>query len=284
MSLKTFEFLDLQNNLFKKYYSEVNNFFLDKHKEFPSFGLQRQIMIFYLGLVRFYNIDLIIESGVGLGFSTRYLIDFSDKFNVKTISIDLNKNDLYVKERNIHFKKNSMSSFVEGDGFLKVAELVKKNQNSRIALMLDGPKNLEAICLHYLSCFINNNVVFTFIDDIIVNSREHKSLKKSNFFYVYDLVNKELIFRNNKKKTLDSYINFKKKIKTEAELNLPIKLSNLFVKKEIIIWNKKKYSNILNLWFNPIFFLILIKLRLSSKIILLFLKIFRKINIISSNK
>lgn len=284
MSLKTFESLDLQNNLFKKYYSEVNNFFLDKHKEFPSFGLQRQIMIFYLGLVRFYNINLIIESGVGLGFSTRYLIDFSDKFNVKTISIDLNKNDLYVKERNIHFKKNSMSSFVEGDGFLKVAELVKKNQNSRIALMLDGPKNLEAICLHYLSCFINNNVVFTFIDDIIVNSREHKSLKKSNFFYVYDLVNKELIFRNNKKKTLDSYINFKKKIKTEAELNLPIKLSNLFVKKEIIIWNKKKYSNILNLWFNPIFFLILIKLRLSSKKILLFLKVFRKINIISSNK
>ena len=56
MSLKTFEFLDLQNNLFKKYYSEVNNFFLDKLKEFPSFGLQRQIMIFYLGLVRFYNI------------------------------------------------------------------------------------------------------------------------------------------------------------------------------------------------------------------------------------
>ena len=111
-----------------------------------------------------------------------------------------------------------MSSFVEGDGFLKVAELVKKNQNNRIALMLDGPKNLEAICLHYLSCFINNNVVFNFIYYIILNSREHKSLKKSNFFYVYDLVNKELIFRNNKKKTLDSYINFKKRIKSARSI------------------------------------------------------------------
>ena len=63
-------------------------------------------MIFYLGLLIFYNVDLIIESRIGFGFSTRYLIDFSDKFNVKTVSIDLNKNELYIKEGNIHFKKN----------------------------------------------------------------------------------------------------------------------------------------------------------------------------------
>ena len=74
MSLKTLNFNDLQNHLFKKFYSEVNDFFLDKRKEFPSFDVQRQIMIFYLKPVRLYNVDLIIELGIGLEFSTRYLI------------------------------------------------------------------------------------------------------------------------------------------------------------------------------------------------------------------
>jgi hypothetical protein len=280
MSKNLFNNKDLSSNLFQECYNEVNNFFSNKTIEFPLYGIHKQIMVFYLALVRFYKINLVIESGVGMGYSTKYLIDFSEKFNIQTVSIDLNINQLYCKHRNVEFKKNSLSSFEEGDGFLKVSELVMQNKDKKIALFLDGPKHLEAISLHDICCLLSKNVIFSFIDDILVNSNSFKSLKNYNYFYIYDLLNKEKIFRENKKKVLESYFRLKNKNnKSEAELKSRTRISNLFVKREVILWNKtKNYLPIFRILFSPIIFFFLYKLKFSSKIILFFLKLFRKVN------
>jgi hypothetical protein len=278
----------LQNKSFQEHYSSVHNFFLEKPIKFPLYGIQKQIMVFYLSLVRFYKIDLIIESGVGMGFSTEYLINFSKEFGVETISIDLNINQIYVNHRqNLSFE-NSKSSFVEGDGFIKILKIVKqvKNLHKNIALFLDGPKNLEAICLHHLCCLINPKINFTFLDDVIPNSVVHKSLEKNSYFYIYDLINKNKLFRIDKKEVLKSYLKLQlKKHKTEAELNSQIKIANLFKKREVIIFNyKKRYFHLFFLWFNPLFFYFLVKLKFSTKKILFFLIIFRKINYLLEKK
>ena len=264
---------DIKKKEFEKTYLEVSNFCNSIQTNYPHFGIHKHHIIFFLALVKFFKIEIIIESGIGPGHSTKHIIEFCNQYKINSISIDFNKNDFYFDKRIIDFKDTNYSKFVEGDGFIEVIKQIKKNKNKKIAFLLDGPKNIEALSLFYSCNLISNNIEFCLLDDVMENSNTHEILKKNNnYFYLYDLLKKNNIFRNDKKKTLQIFYNEKNLTPNLSK----IRYGNLFQKREVILLKTKRYFDIKFLTINPFIIFLLTQLKLIN-VIKLFLKIFRKI-------
>jgi hypothetical protein len=273
---------DIKKNEFEKSYLEVSNFFNSIQANYPHFGIHKHHIIFFLALVKFFKIEIIIESGIGPGHSTKHIMQFCNQYKINSISIDLNNNNFYYDKKIIDFIDRDFSKFVEGDGFIEVIKQIKKNKNKKIALLLDGPKNIEALSLFYSCNLISNNIEFCLLDDVMENSNTHEILNKNNnnnYFYLYDLLKKNNIFRNDKKKTLQIFYN---------EKNLYPNLSksryaNLFQKREVILLKTKRYFNMKFLTINPFIIYLLTQLNLISLIKIL-LKLFRKMQLLINLK
>lgn len=81
------------------------------------------------------RVDLIIESGVKHGFSTRII---AQAYDGNVISID----------REIAIKPiNHKSTLIEGDSIQIIPELLERHADKRIGVLLDGPKGLKALAL-----------------------------------------------------------------------------------------------------------------------------------------
>jgi len=263
---------NIRKNGFEKTYLEVSNFCNSIQTNYPHFGIHKHHIIFFLALVKFFKIEIIIESGIGPGHSTKHIIQFCNQYKINSISIDWS-NNFYDDKKTIDFIDRDFSKFVKGDGFIEVIKQIEKNKNKKIALLLDGPKNIEALSLFYSCNLISNNIEFCLLDDVIENSNTHEILKKNNnYFYLYDLLKKNNIFRNDKKKTLQIFYNEKNLYPNLSK----IRYGNIFQKKEVILLKKKKYFNIKFLTINPFNIFLLTQLKLIY-VIKFFLKIFRKI-------
>ena len=264
---------DIKKIEFEKTYQEVSGFFNSIQADYPHFGIHKHHIIFFLALVKFYKIEIIIETGIGSGHSTKHIIQFCNQYKINSISIDFNNNNFYYDKRIINFIDTDFSKFVQGDGFIEVIKQIKKNKNKKIALLLDGPKNIEALSLFYSCNLISNNIEFCLLDDVMENSNTHEILKKNNnYFYLYDLLKKNNIFRNDKKKTLQIFYNEKNLTPNLSK----IRYGNIFQKREVILLKTKRYFDIKFLTINPFIIFLLTQLKLIN-VIKLFLKIFRKI-------
>ena len=202
-------------------------------KQYHHYGIHFHIIIFYLALNKFFKTDVILESGVGPGHSTKYINIYCSLYGTKSYSVDFNTN--YLNQRVVNLKKlKKNSKFIEGDGYFELLKLVKKYKNKNITLLLDGPKGMRGLSLIYTCMLLNKNIKFALIDDVIKKSKTFNSLKKNKFaINIYDLMKKDSIFNKNKEKTLNIFRKDKRNLSN-------ITTKTLFEKREWIIFKFDK--------------------------------------------
>lgn len=121
----------------------------------------------FISMVRKNKVKVIIESGRMYGYSTYLLGIFAKKNNIKFISIDIEQyksavrfSKKILKNLNIEYKRfNSLKDYK------KFLDIIKNNSTNNIGILIDGPKDCNALFLANL--FLKyNKVKFVFIDNI----------------------------------------------------------------------------------------------------------------------
>ena len=164
------------NNL-KEKFCEIADKIINKYiKNNSHLTYYRQGIFFSEGFsfCNFYDIfecDIIIESGLRFGGSTRMFLNYFDNDTIiKTNDLcsETTKNDIkntinLIREE--HPKRDW--AFYPGDGKKVVIDLIKKYENTdkKIAILLDGPKYDLALEIQEM-CFKFNNVKFVAIHDM----------------------------------------------------------------------------------------------------------------------
>ena len=199
---------------------------------YPHHGFHFHIMIFYLAMNKFYKTRLLIESGVGPGHSTKYIMKYAKNNKIESLSIDFGSN--YLNRRVVKFnKKNSYSSYIEGDGYFEILKKIK-GINQNFSLLLDGPKGFKALSLIYVCFELNSNLKFSILDDVLKGSKVFKELKKNKqSINIYNLMKSDQTFKTNKNYTLKI---FKKDKKNYSN----IKKKDIFWEREYLLLNNNK--------------------------------------------
>lgn len=104
---------------------------------FPS-----EMFLFYMEALKV-NPDLIIESGVGYGGSTRYLTKLFPNEAPEIIAID----DERYKKPGVKSRLRWRVMFIPGDSLEVMPALVSKTEAKRIVILIDGPKGQAAVDL-----------------------------------------------------------------------------------------------------------------------------------------
>ena len=134
-----------------------------RHGIFPSEGLV------FVSFCRHHDVDIVIESGTCLGYSTEI---FSRSLeNTKIYTIDLNWSnegtailgEEHIATRNKLNLLNNTEA-IEGDSNQEIPKLLKKYLNKKIAIFIDGPKGWRANRLA-LECLKNKDVKFVGVHD-----------------------------------------------------------------------------------------------------------------------
>ena len=231
-------------------FSDTSKFVNDFKLNFHYYGIDKPTIIFFLTYVRYAKINLIIESGIGPGFSTFYLHKFSRKFNIKVFSIEaygLNRAFWEIPEKEDYF------NLVRGNGIYEIPKIINENSSKKIAILLDGPKREMAICLSYAIFNLSNNVEFILLDDLEKDKPYFKFLLKNNVLIFDQLLKKYLPYRKEKLTKLKEYYEEKKvNKKTMLQHSKKDVLFNLrgifFPKKRYFIFSLK------NILLQPIIF------------------------------
>ena len=97
------------------------------------------------------GVDLIIESGTAYGTSAEF---FAKYFDCDIITIDHDKFYGQYGATRDKLSKYKNLSFVKGDSFTKIPELLKANSDKKIGIFIDGPKDSQQMDLRKV---INRN-------------------------------------------------------------------------------------------------------------------------------
>jgi len=106
-----------------------------------------------------YNVDMLIESGIGDGHSTQIWGNYNKDILIKAFDIKLKE---ATKNRLSHLKNVSMES---GDGRILIPESVRNNKDKKIGIFMDGPKGFESFKV-VEECYRCDNVAFIAIHDL----------------------------------------------------------------------------------------------------------------------
>lgn len=125
-------------------------------------------------LAKHYNIDILIESGVYRGGSTSlWGRVFSDKqiYSVDYVQEGNNARQKWNAVRETYKTLYPNITFIEGNGIKVLPEIIEENENAKIGVFVDGPKDniglrLAETCLSY------SNVQFSSLHDWY-NSEEY---------------------------------------------------------------------------------------------------------------
>jgi hypothetical protein len=220
-----------------------SKFFIDIHKKqsfayrnlldsYPHNGFHYHIMILYLALNKFFKTKLLIESGVGPGHSTKYIMSYVKKNKIRSLSVDFGNN--YLNRRVINFnKKNYLSSYIEGDGYFEILKKLK-TINSNFSLLVDGPKNFKALSLIYVCFELNKFLKFAIMDDVLKKSKVFNEIKKNKFAVnIYDLMQIDKTFKKNKLQTLKAFYKDEKNYSN-------ITKKNIFYEREYLLLRNNK--------------------------------------------
>ena len=118
------------NNYITEYIKKTRDIEYKHNGAFKS-----EIFILY-ALHKLFNCNLFIESGLDNGVSTETLLSLID---CEYLGIDLNENCFASKIDKLNFK------FYSGDSTKIIQDHILNNQDSKISIFIDGPKNLQAI-------------------------------------------------------------------------------------------------------------------------------------------
>ena len=149
---------------------------MESHK-FQTAGIFYAEAFAFLCMCDLLKIDLIIESGMARGNSTEI---FLKNFSGEVITFEINKMPYHDEVENRLRKFNNLKEIYFLDSNLFIDEIIQKKSDKRIALFIDGPKDVEAVNL-LVKCFKNKNLLFGGIHDIanpVTKTRPHYGFMK----------------------------------------------------------------------------------------------------------
>lgn len=106
---------------------------------FPS-----EMFLFYLQAQDFGEDDLILESGVGFGGSTTYLVELFPKTTIASVDSDAYQQLQFFMQR---MKRHKNLHLTRGDALRLLPLLAQRARADRIAVLIDGPKRMAAVSL-----------------------------------------------------------------------------------------------------------------------------------------
>jgi len=127
-------------------------------------------------LMRHFDVDLMIESGVAYGGSTEMMAQFTKKPIIAIDTFDA-YSDSYAYVTNRMSKYNNVK-IVQGNSYEKIPEILESFKGNKVGLFIDGPKGLEAVELAYRAYFEEDRIKFICIHDIKYQSPEAVRCKK----------------------------------------------------------------------------------------------------------
>lgn len=169
-------------------------------------------------LYDYLNIDLLIESGTANGRSAEVFAKYDMK---NIISIDTANLKIYSKEQNNELwesVKKRLSiykniNFLKADSMTEIPKLLRQHKDKRVAINIDGPKDILACDLANICCKYDN-VKFVSIHDQLHNKNVMNRYFK-NVFYT-----SESWYRSRfKDLDVDDMVELKKRIKIKDNFN-----------------------------------------------------------------
>jgi hypothetical protein len=134
---------------------------MEDHK-FQTAGIFYAEAFAFLNMCELYDIDLILESGMARGNSTEI---FLKNFKGEVITFEYSKKDYHTEVEKRLMKYKNLKKIMYEDSMSGFERVISENLDKRIALFIDGPKDLGAVSLAKKS-FNNQNVKFCGIHDI----------------------------------------------------------------------------------------------------------------------
>ena len=157
----------------------------NKHLTYFKNGIFFSEGFAFINFFKMFNCDILIESGLRYGGSTRMFLNFFDN------STTILTNDLFEQHtkdigNTLNLIKKDYNNrnwkFYPGDGEKVILDLIKKYENTdkKIAVLIDGPKYEIALKIQE-ECLKFKNVKFVAIHDIVNNVYpvENKNLLES---------------------------------------------------------------------------------------------------------
>lgn len=154
-----------------------------------SHGILNSEMLLFISLVKYFGVNLIIESGRSKGYSTNILAESFKNFKYKIFSVEYDKYSPNVKISFERLRKYKNLNLIFGNSFDIIPQIIKEN----CCILIDGPKGFKSIKLA-VKLLQNPYVKAIFIHDLYRDSPFRKDAEKifSNYFFTddYDYVNK----------------------------------------------------------------------------------------------
>lgn len=113
----------------------------------------------FCALADYYGADLIIESGICNGGSTIILCKYFNDIPILSIDISI-KMEVIIRTSIYH-----NVTLISGDSNVLLPQAVKVFKDKKIAILIDGPKGINAITLAG-KCFSNKSVIMVGIHDL----------------------------------------------------------------------------------------------------------------------
>ncbi len=119
------------------------------------------------------NIDIFIESGVRLGGSTSIWGRVFNDIEVYSVEKHIHANSKSLWDEHIIKHLAPMYPFInliEGDGIIEIPKIIENNPSKKIGILIDGPKDNQAINLAK-KCLTYDNVSFASVHDLPAGSQ-----------------------------------------------------------------------------------------------------------------
>lgn len=125
-------------NFFKEYVSEFEKLTEDLPRR--TGGISRSEAFAFCGLCKFFDIDVVIDSGTGKGVSGEYFA----RTQKQVITIDLHSHYNDSEELSSILKEYSNIEYIVGDSLEEIPKLLLRENGKRCSIFFDGPKNITA--------------------------------------------------------------------------------------------------------------------------------------------
>ncbi len=157
--LKKEEIIQVCSNNFISLESVIKNINYENH------GIINSEMLLFCSIVKYLDVNLIIESGRAKGYSTQIIAEFFRDQNKKIYSIEYNRYHRDVKHSFEKLKRSFYVKLLFGNSFNLIPDLITEE----CCILIDSPKDLDSIELA-INSLKNPLVKAVFIHDLYKDS------------------------------------------------------------------------------------------------------------------
>lgn len=108
-------------------------------------------MVWFMSLCLAHDIDIIVESGRQYGYSTEILGQFAERFDKRVFSLDVERDEAMAEQVRDRLQSLKKLTLLKGNTYIWMGPLLYAHLDRKIALLIDGPKEWDAISLAFSS-------------------------------------------------------------------------------------------------------------------------------------